>query len=100
MSCCLQAPFGKVRGLCLSLEAISFLSLSSSKLPCELQDLMTAQDAACHAAHERLIKGLAAIAAAAASACQAAMTATTQELERFAQKQVRSWRMSCACNLA
>ncbi len=85
----MQAPFGKVRGLCLSLEAISFLALGSAKLPCELQDLMTAQDAACLAARDRLVKALAAIAAAATLACQAAMNAITQELERFAQKQVR-----------
>ena len=86
----MQAPLGKVRGLCLTLEAISFLSLGNSVLPLELQDLMTAQDAARLTAHDQMAKHLGSIASAVAAACGAAMTAITQELEHFAQKQVRT----------
>ena len=85
----MQGPLGKVRGLCLTLELISFLSLSNSVLPLELQDLMAAQDAARLTAHDQMAKSLGSIASAVAAACGAAMTAITQELEHFAQKQVR-----------
>lgn len=64
------------------------MSLGSSKLPLELQDLMTAQDAARLTAQDQMTKLLGSIAIAVSNACQAAMTAITQELEHFAQKQV------------
>ena len=84
----MQGPLGKVRRLCLTLEAINFLSLTDAKLPHDLQDLMTGQEAARQAAHQQVKKLLENIAAAASAACQAAMTAITHELEHFAQKQV------------